>query len=139
MLNDEAMLYSAALEYIHSAGVSRKSMYGIVHDGIVNGCRVWYPQTLDKYIEKSKKRQTRQQAKKDITNRNGTLCWYCNKACGGCSWSQAFKPVKGWKATKAKIKQGLNDYADSYHVIECPEFVPDDNDFTKGLECLCNV
>lgn len=49
-----------------------------------------------------------------------TLCWTCQNACGGCSWSRGLKPVDGWKAkevTKASYKGQK-----SYKVIECPEY-----------------
>jgi len=43
-----------------------------------------------------------------------TLCWDCGNACGGCSWSQELKPVKGWNAKKS---------GDSFTVKQCPKFV----------------
>lgn len=54
-------------------------------------------------------------------------CWTCKKACGGCSWSSEFKPVKGWKAKKTKIKCEEGRYSDSYKIIYCPEYIPDDD------------
>lgn len=50
-----------------------------------------------------------------------TLCWYCKNACGGCSWSKSFKPVKGWTATYRPVNI-FKRLADSYFVHECPEF-----------------
>ena len=48
-----------------------------------------------------------------------TLCWNCSKACTeGCSWSRDKLPVSGWIANK-------NEKYKSYHVIACPEFLPD--------------
>ena len=44
-----------------------------------------------------------------------TLCWGCEKACGGCSWSKKFVPVEGWKAIPTEK---------SFDVYECPEFEP---------------
>lgn len=55
-----------------------------------------------------------------------TLCWTCENACGGCSWSDHWKhePVPGWKATRVPIK--VNDgYETTYVVQECPEYIPD--------------
>lgn len=43
------------------------------------------------------------------------LCWYCENACGGCSWSESFIPVEGWEA----IKTG-----ESYHITFCPQYQP---------------
>ena len=60
------------------------------------------------------------------TNKPQTLCWDCENACGGCSWSRpgmAAEPVKGWTATRNDIKNGSK--AESYIVHACPEFVPD--------------
>ncbi len=50
-----------------------------------------------------------------------TLCWTCQNACGGCSWSRSFTPVEGWEAKPTK-----NEQTDSYRVISCPEFIPDE-------------
>ena len=61
-----------------------------------------------------------------------TLCWSCKNAVGRCSWSEVdeskknrpikYEPVSGWVAIKTK-KMHYN----SYVVLSCPEFVPDDN------------
>ena len=48
------------------------------------------------------------------------LCWSCQKACGGCSWSSCFQPVEGWKAEKVHRKT-----YDSYRIEKCPEYVSD--------------
>lgn len=52
-----------------------------------------------------------------------SLCWGCANACGMCSWSHDFTPVSGWKARATKLYHDKNRATDSYHVIECPEFV----------------
>lgn len=57
--------------------------------------------------------------------RKATLCWNCQNACGKCSWSKDFTPVKGWKAKKTKIRFG-NSYDESYHVTKCPEYKKDE-------------
>lgn len=66
-------------------------------------------------------------------NENGwSLCAECNNAIGGCSWSESFEPVKGWKAKRVD---------DTYSIIECPLYVPDngepikphDDDAVRGL------
>lgn len=62
--------------------------------------------------------------------KHSQLCWDCNKACGGCSWSRDFTPVHGWKAEPTKIisytSSGVGKkrrfYVDSFAVYECPEF-----------------
>lgn len=61
----------------------------------------------------------------------GQPCWYCTKACGGCSWSSEFKPVRGWKAKPTIVKNiirkktgeiRISTYS-SYRITECPEFI----------------
>lgn len=48
-------------------------------------------------------------------------CWTCKKACGGCSWSRSFTPVKGWEAVPTHIPSN-GEYADSYKIIKCPQY-----------------
>ena len=64
--------------------------------------------------------------KRDINTyyRKDTKCWHCKNCYGGCSWSREFKPVNGWTAKKTFIPSN-NEYAESYKVIECPEFIND--------------
>ena len=61
---------------------------------------------------------------------DATICWDCQKATGGCSWSRGFEPVEGWKAvpTKAygKSTSEKERWIDSFDVYECPEFVLDE-------------
>ena len=54
-----------------------------------------------------------------IWDKERTICWDCQKTCGGCSWSREFKPVEGWEAVET------TDYAGdkSFLVRKCPEFV----------------
>ena len=64
-----------------------------------------------------------------------TLCWTCKNAVPdgehGCRWSQHLEPVDGWTATETRVysKTNLGDttYKESYYVIDCPEYDPDDN------------
>lgn len=53
------------------------------------------------------------------------LCAECGKACGGCRWSDKLMPVDGWNAEPSKIYINKHKPVDSFHVIECPEYVPD--------------
>ena len=67
---------------------------------------------------------------RDMVQKNSQLCWLCEKACGGCSWSKDFTPVPGWKATPTTMvsstvnRQGKKKkyYIESYAIHECPEF-----------------
>ena len=55
-----------------------------------------------------------------------TICWNCKNATGGCSWSEDFTPVEGWKAkpTTLKVRSGKYiNYVKSYVVRKCPKFV----------------
>ena len=49
------------------------------------------------------------------------LCWSCDRATGGCSWSHNGTPIKGWKAKKTRVR-GLDKDIDSYLIKECPLF-----------------
>jgi hypothetical protein len=60
----------------------------------------------------------------DYSKETFTKCWTCRNACGGCSWSREFKPVKGWDAVKTYLPTN-GEHAESYHVINCPEYKPD--------------
>lgn len=53
------------------------------------------------------------------------LCATCGRACGGCRWSDELLPVDGWNAEPSKIYINKRKPIDSFHVIECPEYVPD--------------
>lgn len=71
------------------------------------------------------------------------ICWDCQKATGGCSWSEIdpntgrvrFEPPDG-----AEYKLALLDSRDranavmTYHITSCPEFVPDEPRKTDNLE-----
>jgi hypothetical protein len=65
-------------------------------------------------------------------SKHSTLCWDCEKACGKCSWSREFVPVKGWKAIPTKLfqyttgkgRKRIAYYTGSFDVYECPEFEP---------------
>ncbi len=71
--------------------------------------------------KKCKKRASEERIKENLT-----LCWSCGNACGGCEWSAFFIPVKGWRADETVIKNLCvgREYT-SYHIYECPKFVPD--------------
>lgn len=65
------------------------------------------------------------------------ICFECQKACGGCSWSAVdpvthklrFEPVPGWTAKKVLMKswswKTRCEYVETYHITACPEFEPD--------------
>lgn len=72
-------------------------------------------------------------------HRSDTLCWSCDNACGGCSWSRSLTPVEGWDAERRDVliqhenKNGhWSKYEESYIVYGCPEFVPDR---PRGRDC----
>lgn len=51
------------------------------------------------------------------------LCWTCTKACGRCSWSSEFKPVKGWVAKKLPFQlHGTSYGGETYDIQSCPEY-----------------
>lgn len=53
-----------------------------------------------------------------------TICWDCANACGRCSWSQKFRPVKGWLAEEAALRTYKNGWVvqATYTVKWCPMF-----------------
>lgn len=69
--------------------------------------------------------------KENITGKQPTLCWTCKNAYGGCSWTEVeekkhgrpirYEPVKGWVAIQTK-----NECFESFCVLSCPEYEPDD-------------
>ena len=55
-----------------------------------------------------------------------SLCWYCEKAIGGCCWSKYFQPVQGWKALSTVLRHTKHEAGiQSYLVLACPEFTAD--------------
>lgn len=70
-----------------------------------------------------------------------SICFDCQNACGGCSWSgldpvthmPRFEPVPGWTAVQVVRYERYTDKGISkkravrgYYITACPEFVPDD-------------
>ena len=57
------------------------------------------------------------------------LCWTCARACGGCSWSHDFTPVKGWTAKKVTMYVDRGDYethrTETYRITACPLYKDD--------------
>lgn len=76
-----------------------------------------YQDRLKKYAEKRKLMKVQKSDSKIET-----ICWKCQNACGGCSWSRRLEPVKGWKAERVVNKDIYDTKFKSYKVIECPEF-----------------
>ena len=68
---------------------------------------------------------------------SGQLCWSCQNACGGCSWSELnpdtkkprFEPVPGWNAKLIQKNFGSHKSGpvimDTYAIKECPSYIPD--------------
>lgn len=54
-----------------------------------------------------------------------TLCCWCGKFCGGCSWSKDFIPVEGWTATPTITSGNGCRPVESYLITACPDFVAD--------------
>ena len=53
------------------------------------------------------------------THHKTNICWDCEKACGGCSWSRNFEPVPGWKAKKIRWSRTKET---TYMITKCPLF-----------------
>ena len=56
-----------------------------------------------------------------------SLCWRCKNCFGGCSWSESFEPVEGWRAERTII-QHFNAETPSFLVRDCPLFAVDDGE-----------
>ena len=68
------------------------------------------------------------------------ICFDCQRACGGCSWSAIdkktkrpkFEPVPGWTAEKVKYNAWQNKnstkWIDTYYITACPLYLPDERD-----------
>lgn len=66
------------------------------------------------------------------------ICFDCQNACGGCSWSEInpetkkprFEPVPGWTAQEVILNVGRSrsgyGLVHTYHITACPQFVPDE-------------
>lgn len=67
----------------------------------------------------------------DRSNKHTNICFDCQNACGGCSWSAVgdygkllFEPVPGWTAEPTSfIVDGR--VVNTYHITACPQFKPD--------------
>jgi predicted nucleic acid-binding Zn ribbon protein len=90
------------------------------------------------YKKRQEERRKRNKARREAgyipkrkappVERKTTICWSCQNATGGCSWSRCLKPVKRWKAEKLKLKVSNKydgKYVTSYVVFECPEYIKD--------------
>lgn len=56
-----------------------------------------------------------------------TICWDCQNAVFGCSWSKDFVPVEGWDATPTLLyaNDKVHGPVQSYEVNRCPQYIPD--------------
>lgn len=71
--------------------------------------------------EKPEKKKPKEKKK----TKKETICWFCARACGACSWSNGLKPVKGWEAENDKVDMGYGRKEKSYTVLSCPHFIND--------------
>lgn len=72
-----------------------------------------------------------------FTGNTTNICFDCQNACGGCSWTEInpvtkrprFEPVPGWTAKLVLLNVGGtktgNRYIETYFVTKCPLFIPD--------------
>lgn len=67
---------------------------------------------------------------------NSNICFDCEKACGGCSWTAVdpktnkirFEPVPGWEAEAVTVGMGQGGNGKrrvaTYRITDCPLFEP---------------
>lgn len=53
------------------------------------------------------------------------LCWTCQRATGGCSWSDNLQPVEGWTAKPSIIRDSGMVEIPTYSISDCPLYVQD--------------
>lgn len=73
-------------------------------------------------------------------------CWSCQKACGGCSWSEVdlqtgkikYDPVPGWNANKVPYRNPDGSKAHTYEILDCPEYVaePERHESTEEIKMI---
>ena len=56
------------------------------------------------------------------SEKRGQPCILCKRATGGCSWSDAFKPVDGWVAEPTIVKDHEGDFS-SFKIKYCPLYI----------------
>lgn len=88
----------------------------------------------DRVCKHCKRTERQKKKKKNPDLHTQTICWLCRKAAGHCCWSAAdhtkdgrpirFEPVPGWTAIRTPGMKGRK--SESYLVISCPEFEPDE-------------
>lgn len=72
------------------------------------------------------------------------LCWTCQKACGGCAWSDTLEPVPGWTAVPVRMRyrdgKALRPREiDTYSITACPEYAEDKRAVELEPECTVPV
>ena len=61
-----------------------------------------------------------------IESRPVQLCWTCQNAVGGCSWSNgSFTPIKGWTAEPTSYHYSKCNCEQGYAISACPEYIHD--------------
>ena len=71
-------------------------------------------------------------------NARTNICFDCQNACGGCSWTAVdpktekikFEPVPGWTAKEVSLIVGCYGHnkrtiVNTYHITACPQFKND--------------
>lgn len=88
-------------------------------------CQKWFATTSSKRNTCSKertairnKRRTSEKKRRRIFKEQ--LCWTCQNATGGCSWSKNFAPIEGWDAVSTTV-----DGEDTYFIKNCPQYEQD--------------
>lgn len=59
---------------------------------------------------------------KRVKIRKDNICWSCQNACGDCSWSRSFTPIKDWTAEPTKLVDSAGRVTDSFYITQCPEY-----------------
>ena len=72
-----------------------------------------------------------------------TLCWTCqNASADKCCWMDRCHPVEGWDAAPTRIRmsgEGGVSTIRSYLVRACPNYVPEQVRYEKGVCPVCRT
>ena len=64
----------------------------------------------------------------ECSDHTNECCMHCWNGAGGCEWSNALKPVPGWRAEKVAINMTGRGSEEnfSYKIHFCPKYIEGD-------------
>lgn len=96
----------------------------------------YYVRHKEKLQERKDLERHREAAENYESNNVANICFDCQRALGGCSWSAVdetkagrpikFEPVDGWDAEIVYRLTQTRDVMQTYAIKACPLFIPDE-------------